>query len=109
MAYIEATGTVRALYVLYPIPEAEALPIRSVDAIPTDGNGIVARITFLDGSAHHAILADRQGQSRAGEMDTDGEAAWVAVDDSGKVVRTILVEGTELKFEGTQVSVDNQV
>jgi len=100
----EATGTVRALYVLYPIPEGAELPIRAVESMAADGNSIAARIAFADGTTHHIVQADQSGASiHAGDIETDGEATWVAVDNSGAIKRTIFVGGTELKHRGKQV------
>jgi len=102
-----ATGVARALYLLYPIPEGDDLPVRSVGSIPVDGNGIAARISFVNGATHYAIQADEPGTSiRAGDIQTDGEAAWVAVGKSGAVERTILVSGTELKRNGARIHED---
>jgi len=101
---LAATGTVRALYVLYPIPEGERLPIRSVETVPVDRDGISASIAFSDGSKHLVIQADQPGDATlAGDIETDGEAAWVAVAESHATERTILVNGTELKRNGKSV------
>ncbi|MBT3603010.1 MAG: alginate lyase family protein [Candidatus Latescibacteria bacterium] len=101
----EATGTVRALYVLYPISEGTELPIRTVESIPLDGDGIGARIEFVDGMSHSIIQADQSGASLcAGDIETDGEVAWVAVDKSETVKQMILVRGTVLKRNGIQIS-----
>lgn len=100
----EGIGTARALYVLYPIPEGVDLPIRAAESMPVDGNGIAARIAFADGITHHIVQADQPGSSvRVGDIETDGEAAWVAEDKSGAITRTILVRGTELKRNGEQI------
>ena len=94
----EASGTVRALYVLYPIPEGADLPIRTVEFLPIEGDGIGANIVFADGTIHSIVQADQPGSLiRAGNIETDGEATWVAIDKSGATTRTILVRGTELK------------
>jgi hypothetical protein len=94
----EAVGTVRALYVLYPIPAGSHLSIDSVECVPVEGDGNAARIAFTDGTVHHVVQADGPGMSiRAGDFEIHGEAAWIGQDDSGTVQRTILVNGTELK------------
>ena len=100
----EASGTVRALYILYPIPQGVDLPIRSVESIPVDGNGISAQITFADGTTHQIVQADTPGHSiRAGDIQTDGEAAWVAADETGAIERTIIVGGDDLKRNGKAI------
>ena len=97
-------GTVRMAYILYPVPEGEDLPIQLVEAAPVTGGGAGVEVRFADGRVHHIVLADKAGSLvRLGNIETDGEAALVAVGGSGQVGRTLLVRGTRLKRNGKSI------
>ena len=101
----EATGTARAMYILYPVAEGETLPIRSVETVRVEGGGMAVKASFADGRVHYVAQSDAVGGAlRFAGMETDAEAALVALTPSGDVERTIVVRGEALKREGKDIN-----
>lgn len=105
----EGKRTVRFLYLLYPVPKGQQVPIVSVKSlgsgVPSAGSGQVAtssfiavKITFADGRADYFVQSDEPGKEvQFGEFSTDGEVAFVQTKANGQVERAFQVGGKYVK------------
>jgi hypothetical protein len=85
-------GTTWFVYVFYPVPRGQELPITSVEPIEVksdDGTYPDARsirISFDDGTKHYFLQADRGGMIlNFGDFHTDAEAALVQIGQGGNI------------------------
>ena len=86
------------VYVFYPIPEGQKLPITSVEPLEVRSNGEIfpdaraVKVSFEDGTTHYFMQADRGGELlEFADFSTDAEAILIQVGPDGKVETAIEV------------------
>ncbi|MEM2704500.1 MAG: alginate lyase family protein [Candidatus Bathyarchaeia archaeon] len=91
----EGGGLTQFIYVLYPIPKGERLPVKSVEKIKVNGGfgkSLGIKILFEDGRIHYFV----QSESGKEELKFDGqsyigELVFLEVEPSGKILRKIVI------------------
>jgi hypothetical protein len=91
-------GVTWFVYVFYPVPEGQKLPIISVEPVAVKRDGKIypdargIKISFDDGIVHYFLQADRGGEAlEFGDFSTDAEAALIQIDEDRKIDNTIEV------------------
>ncbi|MEM1989144.1 MAG: alginate lyase family protein, partial [Candidatus Bathyarchaeia archaeon] len=91
----EGGALTQFIYVLYPIPKGERLPVKSVEKIKVNGGfgkSLGIKILFEDGRIHYFV----QSESGKEELKFDGqsyigELVFLEVEPSGKILRKIVI------------------
>ena len=85
-------GTTWFLYVFYPVPRGQKLPITSVEPLEVRSDGETysdaraVKILFNDGRAHYFLQADRGGRLLDfADFSSDAEAAFIRVGQDGNI------------------------
>jgi hypothetical protein len=92
-------GNVWFLYVFYPVPEGQDLPIASVRPLEVRSDGKIypdaraVMISFADGRVHYFLQADRSGLDlKFIDFSTAAEAALVKVVKDGRIEAILEVD-----------------
>ncbi|MFC1714248.1 heparinase II/III family protein [Candidatus Poribacteria bacterium] len=92
-------GATWFVYIFYPTPKGEKLPIKSVEPLEVKSDGGIypdaraVKISFDDGRIHYFLQADQEGKILSfADFTTDAEIMLIKVDSGGNVEDTIPVE-----------------
>jgi len=94
---LSGSGEQAMCYILWPLPAGEELPVAGCKRLDASDDTIAGEITLTDGSRHLFVFSPRAQHTSFGGFQTDAEVAFVEVKADGKIGRTFLHDGNELR------------
>ena len=80
------------MYVFYPVPRGQELPVTSVESVEVRADGEIyqnaraVKISFDDGRIHYFLQADQGGESlNFADFSTDAEAVLIRIARDGSI------------------------
>jgi hypothetical protein len=94
----KAAGPSHLGYVLHPVAQGAACPVRALEPLPVEG-AFAFRVNFADGRT--GLFVERPapgGVLRFGNAETDGQVAYLELDAKGNIARSFIHGGRVLRL-----------